>query len=105
MPSERCSVRYVQSFDVDPSLHIAHKSAQFHKILILKLEETIKKISYGRRDYESVDEESVSEATSRKTTNKKNEFRQQKVRENQNLQIYLTLYCLECTKVLELPKF
>ena len=39
---------------------IAHKSAQINKISILKLEGTIKKISYERRDYESVDEKSLS---------------------------------------------
>ena len=44
------------------------------EILILILEWIIKKISYERRDYESVDEISLSWAMSRKTT-KKNEFR------------------------------
>ena len=44
------------------------------KTSILKLEEIIKKISYERRDYESVDEKSLSKAMSRKT--KKKEFRQ-----------------------------
>ena len=37
-----------------------------HSILIL--ERIIKKISYKRRDYETVDENSLSEAMSRKTT-------------------------------------
>ena len=41
---------------VNPLLHSAHKSARIAKILILKLEGTIKKNSYQRRDYESVDE-------------------------------------------------
>ena len=35
-------------------------SARMDEILILKLEEIIKKISYERRDYESVDEKSLS---------------------------------------------
>ena len=42
------------------------------KILILILEGIIKKISYERRDYESVDEKSLSWARSRKTMKKKN---------------------------------
>ena len=46
----------------------AHKSVRIAKISILKLEGIIKKISYERRDYESVDENSLSEALSRKTT-------------------------------------
>ena len=46
----------------------AHKSVRIAKILILKLEGIIKKISYERRDYESVDEESLPYAKSRKTT-------------------------------------
>ena len=45
---------------VNPLLPIAHKSAQIGKILILKLEGIIKKISYERRDYESVDEKTLS---------------------------------------------
>ena len=48
-----------QSFSVaiyvNPLLPIAHKSARIDKISILKLEGIIKKISYERRDYESVD--------------------------------------------------
>ena len=40
----------------NPLLPIAHKSARIDKISILKLEGIIKKISYERRDYESVDE-------------------------------------------------
>ena len=54
-----------------PLLPIAHKSARIVKISILKLEGIIKKISYERRDYESVDEKSLSKAMSRKTTKKK----------------------------------
>ena len=46
----------------------AHKSVRNAKTLILKLEGIIKKISYERRDYESVDEKSLSQAKSRKTT-------------------------------------
>ena len=41
------------------------------KLSILILEGTIKKISYERRDYESVDEKSLSQAMSRKTTKKR----------------------------------
>ena len=55
----------------NPLLPIAHKSAQIDKISILKLEGIIKKISYERRDYESVDEKSLSKAMSRKTTKKR----------------------------------
>ena len=36
-----------------------HKSVRIAKITILKLEGIIKKISYERRDYESVDEKSL----------------------------------------------
>ena len=49
----------------------AHKSVRISKISILKLEGIIKKISYERRDYESVDENSLSEAMSRKTTKRR----------------------------------
>ena len=45
---------------INPLLPIAYKSARIYKILILKLEGIIKKISYERRDYESVDEKSLS---------------------------------------------
>ena len=45
---------------INPLLPIAHKSARIDKISILKLEGIIKKISYERRDYESVDEKSLS---------------------------------------------
>ena len=41
-------------------LPIAHKSARIGETSILKLEGIIKKISYERRDYESVDEKSIS---------------------------------------------
>ena len=37
-----------------------HKSVGIAKILILKLEGITKKISYERRDYESVDEKSLA---------------------------------------------
>ena len=40
----------------DPLVPSAHKSVRIAKISILKLEGIIKKISYERRDYESVDE-------------------------------------------------
>ena len=50
-----------KSFQViNPLLPIAYKSARIDKISILKLEGIIKKISYERRDYESVDEKSLS---------------------------------------------
>ena len=51
-----------------PSVPIWHRSA---KLSILILEGSIKKISYERRDYESVDEKSLSYAISRKTMKKK----------------------------------
>ena len=56
---------------INPLLPIAHKKARIDKISILKLEGIIKKISYERRDYESVDEKSLSKAMSRKTMKKK----------------------------------
>ena len=45
---------------INPLLPVAYKSARIDKISILKLEGIIKKISYERRDYESVDEKSLS---------------------------------------------
>ena len=45
---------------LNPLLPIAYKSERIDKISILKLEGIIKKISYERRDYESVDEKSLS---------------------------------------------
>ena len=56
----------------NPLVPSAHKSVRISKISILKLEGIIKKISYERRDYESVDENSLSEAMSRKNYEKKN---------------------------------
>ena len=50
----------IDQFHFNPLLPIAHKSAQIGKISILKLEGIIKKISYERRDYESVDEKNLS---------------------------------------------
>ena len=44
----------------NPLVPSAYKSLRNAKILILKLEGIIKKISYERRDYESVDEKSLS---------------------------------------------
>ena len=44
----------------NPLVPRAHKSVRIAKILILKLEGIIKKISYERRAYESVDEKSPS---------------------------------------------
>ena len=51
-----------------PSVLIWHRLA---KLSILILEGIIKKISYERRDYESVDEKSLSWVMSRKTTKKR----------------------------------
>ena len=45
--------------ELNPLLPIAHKSARIGQTSILKLEGIIKKISYERRDYESVDERSL----------------------------------------------
>ena len=45
---------------INPLVPSAHKSVRIAKSLILKLEGIIKKISYERRDYESVDEMSLS---------------------------------------------
>ena len=59
------------SIKINPLVPSAHKSVRIAKILILKLEGIIKKISYERRDYESVDENSLSEALSRKTTKRR----------------------------------
>ena len=70
--SNHASISSRSSFN--PLLPIAHKSARIDKISILKFEGITKKISYERRDYESVDEKSLSKAMSRKTTKKK-EFR------------------------------
>ena len=44
----------------NPLVPSAHKSARIYKISMLKLEGIIKKISYERRDYESVNEKSLS---------------------------------------------
>ena len=45
---------------INPLVPSAHKSVRISKISILKLEGIIKKISYERRDYESVDEKGLS---------------------------------------------
>ena len=47
-------------YPVNPLVPSAHENVRIAKISILKLEGTIKKISYERRDYESVDEKSLS---------------------------------------------
>ena len=65
-----CSLASVMCHRINPLLPIAHKSARIDKISILKLKGIIKKISYERRDYESVDEKSLSKAMSQKTTKK-----------------------------------
>ena len=44
----------------NPLVPSAHKSVRIAKTSILKLEGIFKKISYDRRDYESVDEKSLS---------------------------------------------
>ena len=49
-----------------------YKSARIDKISILKLEGIIKKISYERRDYESVEEKSLSQLCLEKLRKKKN---------------------------------
>ena len=49
----------------------AHKSPRMAKISILKLKGIIKKISYERRDHESVEEQSLSYTMSRKTLKKR----------------------------------
>ena len=46
--------------NINPLLPSVHKGARIAKILILKLEGNIQKISYERRDYESVEEKSQS---------------------------------------------
>ena len=56
----------------NPLVPSAHKFALIAKISILKLEGIIKKISYDRRDYESVGEKNLSYSLFRKTTKKKN---------------------------------
>ena len=48
-----------------------YKSARIDKISILKLEGIIKKISYERRDYESVAEKSLSQLCLEKLWKKK----------------------------------
>ena len=62
----------------NPLQSSAHKSARIAKILILKLEGIIKKISYEHFACESVDEESLSVAVSK---NYEKNFRQQRVNE------------------------
>ena len=56
---------------INPLVPSAHKSVRISKISILKLEGIIKKISYERRDYESVDEKGLSYALSRRTTKRR----------------------------------
>ena len=60
MPWQDEFVIYCQNFNFNPLVPSAHKSVRIAKISILKLEGIIKKISYERRDYESVDEKSLS---------------------------------------------
>ena len=54
------SVSVLENNNINPLVPSAHKSVRIDKISILKLEGIIKKISYERRDYESVDEKSLS---------------------------------------------
>ena len=56
---------------LNPLLHTGHYCVRMTKILILKLEGIIKKISYERRVYESVDDSSLSKAISQKLTKKR----------------------------------
>ena len=49
----------VQSY-ISPLVHSVHYKGRLTKILILILEGILKKISYVRRDYESVDEKILS---------------------------------------------
>ena len=53
----KCVMIYNSINSFPPSVPIWHRLA---KLSILILEGTIKKISYERRDYESVDEKSLS---------------------------------------------
>ena len=64
-------IDFIVYCEFNPLVPSAHKSVRISKISILKLEGIIKKISYERRDYESVDEKSLSEAMSRKTTKRR----------------------------------
>ena len=50
----------ITSIIINPLVPSAHKSVPIGKILILKLEGITRKISYERREYESVDEKSLS---------------------------------------------
>ena len=50
----------VCEFIINPLVPSVHKSVRIAKISILRLEGIIKRISYKRRDYESVDEKSLS---------------------------------------------
>ena len=54
------SWRVCEFSSYNPLVPSAHKSVRIAKISILKLKGIIKKISYERRDYESVDEKGLS---------------------------------------------
>ena len=55
----------------NPLLPIAYKSARIDKNFDSKIKRDHQKISYERRDYESVEEKSLSQDMSRKITKKK----------------------------------
>ena len=55
----------------NPLLPIAHKSARIDQNFNSKIRRDHHKISYERRDYESVDEKKLSKTMSRKTTKKR----------------------------------
>ena len=56
----RLSRRLAAKLAINPLCPCVTNSSRIAKISILKLEGSIKKISYERRDYESVDEKSLS---------------------------------------------
>ena len=53
-------LNYIYFVNNNPLVPSAHKSVRIAKISFLKLDGIIKKISYERRDYESVDEKGLS---------------------------------------------
>ena len=63
-------------YDINPLVPSAANMGRNAKILILILEGIIKKISYDRRDYESVDEKKIILVYVPKNYKKKKEFRQ-----------------------------
>ena len=55
---------------INPLVQSVHFKGRLTKIFIFILEGILEKISYERRDYQSVDEKILSYAMSRKTTKK-----------------------------------